>query len=199
MPQQRSDAGTKRHLYNGPCRPLLEDYASWLPKSVPIHPMCGRPTLSVGRIYGGQSVNIVPDSCTIEIDRRLVPGEDPLVAWSTVREQLIERFGPHIVTDEAWISSPALSNTDNAWLAEPLLSCIYNGCGSSSQPGRRLLHPRFDNQLCGRPRSRFRPRIHRASAYRRRIHRDPATGPSRRNLLSIRQCRAALSPTAPIE
>lgn len=113
----------------------LEDYATWLPKSVPIHSLCGRPTLSVGRIYGGQSVNIVPDSCTIEIDRRLVPGEDPLVAWSTVREQLTERFGPNIVTDEAWISSPALSNQDNAWLAEPLLSCIAKVAGRHRSVG----------------------------------------------------------------
>lgn len=113
----------------------LEDYASWLPKSVPIHSLCGRPTLSVGRIFGGQSVNIVPDSCTIEIDRRLVPGEDPLVAWSTIREQLTERFGPHIVTDEAWISSPALNNSDNAWLAEPLLKCIEGVAGKHRSLG----------------------------------------------------------------
>ncbi len=107
----------------------LEEYSVWLPKSVPIHSLCGRPTLSVGRIFGGQSVNIVPDSCTIEIDRRLVPGEDPLVVWSTIREQLTERFGPYIVIDEAWISSPALSNHDNAWLAKPLLNCIDNVAG----------------------------------------------------------------------
>ncbi|MDX1925000.1 MAG: M20 family metallopeptidase [Pirellulaceae bacterium] len=113
----------------------LEDYASWLPKSVPIHSLCGRPTLSVGRIFGGQSVNIVPDSCTIEIDRRLVPGEDPKVAWSTIREQLTERFGPHIVTDEAWISSPALNNSDNAWLAEPLLKCIEDVAGKHRSLG----------------------------------------------------------------
>ncbi len=113
----------------------LEDYASWLPKSVPIHALCGRPTLSVGRIFGGQSVNIVPDSCTIEIDRRLVPGEDPLVAWKTVSEQLTERFGPHIATDEAWISSPALSNQDNAWLADPLLKCIESVAGKHRSLG----------------------------------------------------------------
>ena len=107
----------------------LEEYASWLPKSVPFHPLCGRPTLSAGRIWGGQSVNIVPDKCTIEIDRRLIPGEDPAVAWSSLREKLIERFGPHIVIDEAWISSPALSNHDNAWLAEPLLKLTAEVAG----------------------------------------------------------------------
>jgi acetylornithine deacetylase len=40
-------------------------------------PYVGPPTLSVGRIAGGTSVNTVPDHCQIEIDRRLIPGEDP--------------------------------------------------------------------------------------------------------------------------
>src|SRR5260370_9173390 len=40
----------------------------------------GPPTLSVGRIEGGTSVNTVPDRCTIEVDRRIIPGEDPLAA-----------------------------------------------------------------------------------------------------------------------
>jgi succinyl-diaminopimelate desuccinylase len=113
----------------------LEEYAAWLPKSVPFHPLCGRPTLSVGRIFGGQSVNIVPDKCTIEIDRRLIPGENPEVAWSTLRDKLLERFGPHLTADEAWISSPALSNQDNAWLAEPLLKCIEQVAGTHRSLG----------------------------------------------------------------
>ncbi|MGL4424355.1 MAG: M20 family metallopeptidase [Gemmataceae bacterium] len=33
------------------------------------------PTLSVGRIEGGTSVNTVPDACRIDIDRRLLPHE----------------------------------------------------------------------------------------------------------------------------
>ena len=40
------------------------------------HPLTGSPTLSVGRIWGGTAVNIVPDRCTVEVDRRLIPGED---------------------------------------------------------------------------------------------------------------------------
>jgi acetylornithine deacetylase ArgE len=39
-------------------------------------PLLGPPTLSVGRIQGGVSVNTVPDACRIEIDRRVIPGED---------------------------------------------------------------------------------------------------------------------------
>ena len=52
----------------------LDAYASGLQQAVP-HPVLGPPTLSVGVIEGGQAVNVVPDSCTIEIDRRTLPGE----------------------------------------------------------------------------------------------------------------------------
>jgi len=37
----------------------------------------GHPKLSVGTIHGGTATNVVPDRCTISIDRRYVPGEDP--------------------------------------------------------------------------------------------------------------------------
>lgn len=39
------------------------------------HPMLGTATLSVGIIEGGQSVNTVPNVCSIEIDRRTLPAE----------------------------------------------------------------------------------------------------------------------------
>ncbi|MEI8064132.1 MAG: M20 family metallopeptidase [Verrucomicrobiota bacterium] len=39
------------------------------------HPKLGAPTLSIGTITGGSQVNIVPASCRIEVDRRLLPGE----------------------------------------------------------------------------------------------------------------------------
>ena len=42
----------------------LESYAGTLARSAP-HPILGPPSLSVGRIQGGQSVNIVPDWCEI--------------------------------------------------------------------------------------------------------------------------------------
>jgi acetylornithine deacetylase/succinyl-diaminopimelate desuccinylase family protein len=39
------------------------------------HRLVGSPTVSVGVIGGGVQVNSVPDRCSIEIDRRLLPGE----------------------------------------------------------------------------------------------------------------------------
>jgi acetylornithine deacetylase/succinyl-diaminopimelate desuccinylase-like protein len=39
------------------------------------HPLLGTPTVSVGVIAGGTQANIVPDRCTIIVDRRTLPGE----------------------------------------------------------------------------------------------------------------------------
>lgn len=40
------------------------------------HPQLGHATLSVGTIIGGSQVNVVPERCRIEVDRRVIPGED---------------------------------------------------------------------------------------------------------------------------
>jgi acetylornithine deacetylase/succinyl-diaminopimelate desuccinylase family protein len=39
------------------------------------HPLLGGATLNIGLIEGGRQVNVVPDLCTIELDRRMLPGE----------------------------------------------------------------------------------------------------------------------------
>jgi succinyl-diaminopimelate desuccinylase len=43
---------------------------------VPAHPVMGKPTLNVGTIEGGNTVNAVPDSANIGVDIRTVPGMD---------------------------------------------------------------------------------------------------------------------------
>jgi acetylornithine deacetylase/succinyl-diaminopimelate desuccinylase-like protein len=52
---------------------LLTDYAAGLKQRR--HPLLGQPTVNVGAISGGTQANIVPDHCTITIDRRTLPGE----------------------------------------------------------------------------------------------------------------------------
>lgn len=54
------------------------------------HPLLGSPTLSVGRIEGGLQVNVVPDRCTVDVDRRLLPGE----TWAGVRHELEDVLAP---------------------------------------------------------------------------------------------------------
>jgi acetylornithine deacetylase/succinyl-diaminopimelate desuccinylase family protein len=74
-------------------------------------PILGPPTLSVGRIEGGQSVNVVPDWCEIEIDRRVIPGEVPLDCLERVEELLRRRLGEvdWIEFLAPWVNMPALA------------------------------------------------------------------------------------------
>lgn len=42
------------------------------------------PTLVIGKISGGINTNVVPDECTIRLDRRLIPEENPEAAESEI-------------------------------------------------------------------------------------------------------------------
>ena len=90
--------------------PLIEEYALRLAAS-PAHQRLGTPTLSVGRIEGGVSVNTVPDECVIEIDRRLLPGEDPVAAWAHFRDHLTATAAVPVTCDPVWMACPALDPT----------------------------------------------------------------------------------------
>jgi acetylornithine deacetylase/succinyl-diaminopimelate desuccinylase family protein len=78
----------------------LEGYAEGL-EIGPAHPVLGRPSFSVGVIGGGEAVNIVPDRCVIEVDRRTLPGESTERILEDVRRVLGEVPGwtfepPHV-------------------------------------------------------------------------------------------------------
>lgn len=89
----------------------LADHAAELAASEP-HPILGPPTLSVGRIEGGQSVNVVPDACEIEVDRRVIPGERPLDCIARVEAALRDRLPGGMEGVEflpPWVRMPALA------------------------------------------------------------------------------------------
>lgn len=100
----------------------LERYAREVPPTLTEHPLCGRMTLSVGTIRGGVSVNTVPDECDIEIDRRLLPGEDGMQAYRQVIDYIAQAVGPDfpIVHDAPYICSKGLADDLNGELGRRL-------------------------------------------------------------------------------
>jgi len=63
------------------------------------HPLCGSPTIVAGTIHGGTQINIVPEQCEIELDRRILPGELPEVVIAEFEQQLrsyIEQENLHV-------------------------------------------------------------------------------------------------------
>jgi acetylornithine deacetylase len=99
----------------------VEDYADRLRRSPP-DPLLGPPTLSVGRITGGVSPNTVPDFCRIDIDRRLIPGENPaeaVAALDTFLGTYPEVDFP-FTASEPKLACPPLSPANSAGLVERL-------------------------------------------------------------------------------
>ncbi len=113
----------------------LERYADELPRMVKPHPLCGSPTLSVGRITGGISVNTVPDESLIEIDRRVIPGEDPQAVIPHVTTYLRERLDVDFEMLPPWLDGATLSDTKNGAWAERLLEHVLAVAGPREKQG----------------------------------------------------------------
>ena len=103
----------------------LEQYAKEVCPTLGSHPLVGKATLSVGLIRGGISVNTVPDRSTIEICRRVLPGEKAadarhkVIEWLAAREELQPILGA-VEHEPAFISGFSLSDDHNGALAERL-------------------------------------------------------------------------------
>jgi acetylornithine deacetylase len=89
------------------------------------HPILGTGTLSVGMVRGGSAPNIVPDTCEIIVDRRLVPGETAEMATAQVRSCLngilAGRQGVTVSVDDPWLTCPPLPECVPDLVLESLL------------------------------------------------------------------------------
>lgn len=52
------------------------------------HPLLGRPSISVTMINGGEKDNIIPGTCRIAVDYRMIPGDTGDLAEERIREYL---------------------------------------------------------------------------------------------------------------
>jgi acetylornithine deacetylase len=75
------------------------------------HPLCGHGRFTPGVIHGGVQVNMVPDTCELEVDRRTLPGE--------TRESVYAEFHERIRGAAAGDPDFVYEITDPTWLIAP--------------------------------------------------------------------------------
>ncbi len=109
--------GLGRNAVYDPARVALalEDYARHMAKQQP-HPLLGHSTLNVGKVAGGQAVNIVPDKCMLEVECRLLPGEDGQQTLHDCEQFLRERLAGSVQLDfeDPYLTDPPLETAPDA-------------------------------------------------------------------------------------
>jgi succinyl-diaminopimelate desuccinylase len=82
------------------------------------HPVMGKPTLNVGTMEGGNTVNAVPDSASFGVDIRTVPGMD--------HDEVLRRIGQSLPEAELDVFSnlkPVWTAPDQEWIQRVFEIC----------------------------------------------------------------------------
>lgn len=89
VPGHSSAPSSGLNAINGMCA-LVEFLETGVASGFPsrAHPLVGAPTHCVSLIQGGEAPNTIPAECSITIDRRTVPGEEPMEAWREYKKCL---------------------------------------------------------------------------------------------------------------
>lgn len=110
---------------------LIEQYQSELAKIN--DPPLGNEIISVGVIKGGTSVNIVPDVCIIEIDRRLTRKNSPENALNALSKYLSENLDFEFATSKLKDSQSA-ALIDSSRAGVKMMSAVCSEMGIDPVP-----------------------------------------------------------------
>jgi len=107
------------------------------------HPLIGSPTVSVGIIRGGEAVNVIPDSCSIQVDRRLIPGD----SWPLIKAE----WEDLITTVESGYPGARFTMTEPSVLDTPLETDVSHPIVQTGLRLRGVLDPTIKTapQACG--------------------------------------------------
>ena len=126
------------------------------------HPLLGCATISVGAICGGSQANIVPDRCSILIDRRTLPGETEAGVRREINSACCGR--KHLTV--AFVQDklpPCLPLETDPRL--PLVARFLQSVGPAQAGGRALLLRCLGARARRHPQRGVRPGGHCAGAY----------------------------------
>ncbi len=103
------------------------------------HPLVGQPSMSVCTIHGGVAVNVIPDACEVEIDRRTIPGEDLSDAQRELEEVLAHILESHpglaAELEPPFVLDPALGTLPDAGIVTQLARATEAIVGTATVRG----------------------------------------------------------------
>jgi acetylornithine deacetylase len=105
--------------------PVLAHLATARPGIAP-HPLLGPATRCATRIRGGTAPNAIPARAEVDVDRRTLPGEDPMEVWRGERDELTGLAGVpgSIEVDEPFTVDYALDTPATSDIVAALRSVL---------------------------------------------------------------------------
>lgn len=98
------------------------------------HALVGNASLTVTRIHGGHADNVVPDSCELLLDRRMVPGENEVQVKAEIQHLLASAYASSGVEAEiiGWqATTGGATETDSS---EAIVQHSLTACRRHGQP-----------------------------------------------------------------
>ena len=97
-----SDPGQGRSAISGMVAVIRALEEGYIPHLTARHRLTGKAQASVNLIAGGTQINIIPELCRIQIDRRVVPGEEPAQVLPAVEKvlQQVRDQQPELVVEQ---------------------------------------------------------------------------------------------------
>lgn len=107
------------------------------------HPELGTATINVGRIWGGQTVNTVPASCTIEVDHRMLPG----MSYDGISALLRPRLEPlGAILSTPYLEAPSVYNSTESLVCQRLKQATQQ-CSFGLEPTWESAHYATDASI----------------------------------------------------
>ena len=98
------------------------------------HPLVGKPSLSICTIRGGVAVNVIPDRCEVEVDRRTLPGESltgVISGFEDLVREIAEKRGIEVDIEPPFVVDPALGTAADADIVQELSGASNQVLGSA--------------------------------------------------------------------
>lgn len=98
------------------------------------HALVGNASLTVTRVHGGHADNVVPDSCELLLDRRMVPGEDETAVKAELQQLLDHARTQSGVAAEIIAWQPTTGGATETDSSEAIVQHSLVACRRHGQP-----------------------------------------------------------------
>ena len=118
---------------------LLQSLAPELQRRRPT-PLLPASSINIGRCVAGVDVSTVPSSAIVEIDRRIVPGEDPAGCVREIRillDQVLQQHPGVTASIAVFLESAAFLTLPDSPLARSFQQAVTETCGAKPLTGYR--------------------------------------------------------------